>query len=134
MKKTRHQFIVILGSAIISSFLGGMIGNFIFSVSSLHAKVKAEYFQKIRTKTIHLVGKNNKIRASFYLGVHDNPELVLYDSKGTNRFNFGLAPAGNPGMTFNNDDFQKVLEFGTKYGHPKIELLDGQNSIVWKAP
>ncbi len=76
---------------------------------------EATFSKEINTKAIHLVGQNNKIRASFYLGVHDSPQLVLYDKEGTNRFNFGLAPAGNPGMSFNDNNGQETISFGDSY-------------------
>jgi hypothetical protein len=34
---------------------------------------------------------------------------MLYDKKGTNRLSFGRAPAGNPGMSFNDDAFNKLI-------------------------
>jgi hypothetical protein len=78
----------------------------------IHAK-ENHYFPEIRTKALYIVDDQNNIRASFYLGIHDCPNLVLYDKNETNRFNFGLAPAGNPGMSFYDKKFAKLIDFST---------------------
>ena len=121
-------------AAIVSSFLGGMFVQ-LLNINPLgFAKESGSYFTEIRTKAIHLVGQDDKIRGSFYLGLYDSPSLILYDKKGTNRFNFGLAPAGNPGMTFNNENFNNLLELDTKYNRSTITLWDNHRRIVWHAP
>ena len=131
--RTNH-FQIILIAVIASSFLGGMMVQLLNISPLVIAKEHGDYFAEIRTKAVHLVGQNNKIRASFYLGLHDSPQLILYDKEGTNRFNFGLAPAGNPGMVFNNESFTTLLEFDTKYNRATIALRDTQGKLVWQVP
>src|SRR4030042_7171466 len=130
----RNQFLIVLLAVVVSSFLGGMLVQLLNTNSLVVAKEPGNYFTEVRTKAVHLVGQDNKIQASFYLGLHDSPQLVLYDKEGTNRFNFGLAPAGNPGITFNNETYNKLLEFDTKNNRSSITLWDTQSKIVWQAP
>ena len=130
----QRRFIILLLAMIISSFLGGMSVQLMTKGSLLLAKEDVRPPNEIRIKALHLVGHDDKIRASFYLGIHDTPQLVLYDKEGTNRFNFGLAPAGNPGMTFNNENFENLLQLDTKYNRASITLWDSQNKIVWRVP
>jgi len=130
----QRQFINLLIAVCISSFLGGMSIQLVTVVSPVAAKESKKHSDEIRTKAIHLIGQDKKIRASFYLGIHDTPQLVLYDKKGTNRFNFGLAPAGNPGMSFNDNDSNKLIDIGTIYDRASICIWDSQKNIVWQAP
>lgn len=130
----KKQFIILLISVVISSFLGGSLIQLFVGDLHVFAKEPSDYFDVIKTKTIHLIGQNDKIRASFYLGIHDSPQLVLYDKNGTNRFNFGLAPAGNPGMAFNDENFSKILELDTKYSKASITLWGAENKIIWQVP
>lgn len=130
----QRQFIILLIAVIISSFFGSMFVQFLTRASLLSAKEDVSRSNEIRTKAVHLVGRDNKIRASFYLGVHDSPELVLYDKEGTNRFNVGLAPAGNPGMAFNDNDFNKLIDIDTSYNRARLSISDQQKRTVWQAP
>ena len=129
----RARFIILLIAVIISSFVGGIFGQ-LYNVTPVVAKETTNYFDEIRTKAVYLVGRDNKIRASFYLGLHDSPQLVLYDKEGRNRFNFGLAPAGNPGMTFNDDKFNRLIDIDTKYNNASITVSDSQERILWQTP
>jgi hypothetical protein len=69
-----------------------------------------------------------------FLGNSDSPEMALYDKNGTNRFNFGLAPAGNAGMTVNNGNYEKLLDVNTSSGIPIITVRGEHTSIRWSAP
>jgi hypothetical protein len=130
----QRQFIILLITVIISCFLGSMSIQLVSKTSPAAAKESQYHSDEIRTKAIHLVGQDKKIRASFYLGIHDTPQLVLYDKEGTNRFNFGLAPAGNPGMSFNDNDFNKLIDIGTAYNRATISIWDSQRNLLWRAP
>ncbi len=130
----QRQFIILLIAVIISSFLGGMSIQLVTVASSVTAKESLNYPHEIRAKALHLIGQDNKVRASFYLGVHDAPQLVLYDREGTNRLNFGLAPAGNPGMSFNDNGFNKLIDIDTSYNRASVSIWDSQKNIVWQAP
>ncbi len=130
----QKQFIILLIAVIISSFLGGMSIQLATIASPVTAKDSVNYSNEIRTKALHLIGQDSKVRASFYLGVHDAPQFVLYDKEGTNRFNFGLAPAGNPGMSFNDDGFNKIIDIDTSYNRARVSIWDSQKNIVWQSP
>jgi len=130
----QRQFINLLIAVCISSFLGGMSIQLVTMASPVAAKESIKYSDEIRTKALHLIGQDKKIRASFYLGIHDTPQLVLYDGRGTNRFNFGLAPAGNPGMSFNDNGFNKLIDIDTSYNRASVSIWDSQRNIVWQAP
>lgn len=130
----QRQFIILLIAVIISSFLGGMSIQFVTAVPFVTAKESVNYPYTIRVKALHLIGQGNKVRASFYLGVHDAPQLVLYDREGTNRLNFGLAPAGNPGMSFNDNGFNKLIDIDTSYNRASVSIWDSQQNILWQAP
>ncbi len=130
----KRQFIILLIAVIISSFLGGMSIQLVNVASSVTAKESLNYPDEIKTKALHLIGQGNKVRASFYLGLHDTPQLVLYDREGTNRFNFGLAPAGNPGMSFNDNSFNKLIDIDTSHNRGSVSIWDSQKNIVWQAP
>jgi len=107
----KKQFVSLLIVVMFSSFLGGAAIQWFCDVPVIAQENIIQ--NEIKTKAIHLVDEKNKIRASFYLGIHDSPNLVLYDKQGTNRFNFGLAPAGNPGMNFNDEKFNKLIDIYT---------------------
>ncbi|MBS3906643.1 MAG: hypothetical protein KGZ49_06365 [Syntrophaceae bacterium] len=130
----KRQFTILLIAVIISSFLGGMSIQLVNVASSVSAKESLNYPDEIKTKALHLISQDNKVRASFYLGLHDAPELVLYDREGTNRFNLGLAPAGNPGMSFNDNGFNKLIDINTAYNRASVSIWDSQKNIVWQAP
>ncbi len=130
----RKQFLLILFAVVISSFLGGMFTQFIYSSTLVSAKEFSSNPKEIRTKAVHLVGQGNKIRASFYLSNHDHPQLVLYDKMGTNRFNLGLAPDGNSGISLNDEKFNKLIDLDTSHGNAKISLMDSGNKIIWQVP
>lgn len=131
----KNQFCILLLAVIFASFAGGATVQFIGIGSTVNAKEPiVGRFDEIRTKTIFLVGKEDKIRASFYLGNNDSPELVLYDKDGTNRFNFGLAPAGNPGLSFNDANFNKLIDIDTSYENASISIMNSKKDIIWKAP
>ena len=105
------------------SFLGGIIFQMYSTGFLIHAK-ENHFYPEIRTKALYLVDDQNKIRGSFYLGIHDCPNLVLYDKDETNRFSFGLAPAGNPGMSFYNEKFEKLIDFSTVSSCGTLTLWD----------
>jgi hypothetical protein len=130
----QRQFIILLIAVIISSFLGGMSIQLVTVASSVTAKESVNYLYEIRAKALHLIGKDNKVRTSFYLGVHDASQLVLYDREGTNRLNFGLAPAGNPGMSFNDNGFNKLIDIDTSYNRASVSIWDSKKNILWEAP
>jgi hypothetical protein len=130
----KRQFIILLIAVIISSFLGSMSIQLVTVASLVTAKESINYSDEIRTKALHLMGGDNKVRASFYLSLHDAPQLVLYDGEGTNRFNVGLAPAGNPGMSFNDNGFNKLIDIDTSYNRAAVSIWDSKKNIVWQAP
>lgn len=119
--------ILIIGGAIISLFVNDFTGF-------AKEKTDKKYFDEVRAKAIHLVGEDGNIHASFYLGQHDSPQIVLYDKEGTNRFSFGLAPAGNPGMSFNDENFKRLIELDTAYGRATITLWSKENEVLWSVP
>ena len=45
---------------------------------------------------------------------------LFYDKDGNNRFNVGLAAAGNAGMSFNDENFEKLIDLDTKLGYGNI--------------
>jgi hypothetical protein len=145
----------------ISSFLGGAFIQFIFQPSEVIAKesirssnvTKANKFLLTNLKgqiraslslenpggkdehpALTFYDKDGKPRATLFLGVSDSPEMALYDKNGTNRFNFGLSPAGNAGMTVNNGNFEKLLDVNTSSGIPAILVRGEHSSIRWTAP
>lgn len=134
MTISRKDFAIILIITVFSSFIGGMVAQYVKLNSIFQTEIKGDYPTELRTKGIHLIGKNNKIRASFSLGTHDTPTLILYDNKGTIRFDLGLAPAGNPGMSFGDENRVILLDLDTKYNRPSITLSDTQNKTIWRVP
>ena len=131
----KKQFGILLLAVIFSSFLGGAaIQYFGLGATVIAKEHTVGRFEEVRAKTIYLVGQEDKIRASFYLGNHDSPQLVLYDKNGTNRFNFGLAPAGNPGLSFNDASSNKLIDIDTSYDNASINIKDSKKNIIWRAP
>jgi len=157
----RKQFLVVIIFGSISSFLGGAFVQFIFHPPEVIAKesvrsptvMKANQFLLTNQKgqiraslslenpggkgegpALTFFDKDGKPRAIFYLGNGDSPEMVLYDKNGTNRFSFGLAPAGNAGMTVNNGNYEKLLDVNTSSGIPVIMVRGEHTSIRWAAP
>ena len=78
--------------------------------------------------------KDGKSRASLYLGNHDSPEMVFYDKNGTNRFNFGLAPAGNAGLSITSGEFKKMIDLDTSSGIPEISMWGKNTGLRWAPP
>jgi hypothetical protein len=126
--------LIILIAVIISSFLGGILAQILTQNGLVFAESTKNFHNEIRTKALHLIGENKEIRASFYLGIHDSPQLVLYDKAGTNRFNFGLAPAGNPGISLNDEKFNTLINFDTSYGNPSVSVKNTENKLLWRVP
>jgi hypothetical protein len=159
----KRQFLVVLIAVIVSSFLGGAFIQFIFQAPEVIAKesvrsssgavLKANKFLLLNSKgqtraslsldypggkeerpALTFFDKDGKARAFLFLGNGDSPEMILYDKAGTNRFNFGLAPAGNAGMTVNNGNLEKLLDLNTSSGIPVIMVRGEHTSIRWTAP
>ena len=157
----KKQFLVVIIFISISSFLGGAFVQFIFHPPEVIAKesvksatvLKANKFLLTNPKgqiraslsldsfggsderpALILFDKDGKPRATLFLGNNDSPEMALYDKNGTNRFNFGLSPAGNAGMTVNNGNFEKLLDVNTSSGIPVIMVRGEHTSIRWSAP
>jgi hypothetical protein len=130
----QRQIVILAIAVIISSFLGGMSIHLLTVATPVTAKETVNYPDEIRARAFHLVGQDNKVRASFYLGLHDAPQLVMYDKDGTNRLSFGLAPAGNPGMSFNDNGFNKLIDIDTSHNRARLSILDSQENIVWQTP
>jgi hypothetical protein len=157
----RKQFLLVIIIVSISSFLGGAFVQFIFHPPEVIAKesvksatvLKANKFlltnqkdqiraslsldsfgEKDERPALILFDKDGKPRATLFLGNNDSPEMALYDKSGTNRFNFGLTPAGNAGMTVNNGNFEKLLDVNTSSGIPVIMVRGEHTSIRWSAP
>jgi hypothetical protein len=160
-KMNKKQLLVVIIFGSISSFLGGAFVQFIFSPPEVIAKesvksatvLKANKFlltnqkgqiraslsldsfgEKDERPALILFDKDGKPRATLFLGNNDSPEMALYDKNGTNRFNFGLTPAGNAGMTVNNGNFEKLLDVNTSSGIPVIMVRGEHTSIRWTAP
>jgi hypothetical protein len=110
MNKKQYIFIVMV--VIVSSFFGSLAYQYFAVGCNLFAKDKKYqeqlYSKVVRTKSIQLVSDDGKIHATFYLGTNDAPNLVLFDKNEKNRFNFGLAPAGNAGLTIYSEDGKKI--------------------------
>ena len=157
----QKQFLIAIILISISSFLGGAFVQLILNPPDVMAKESARSSTVIRANKFLLTNPKGQIRASLsldsfggkdegpaltffdrdgkpraivYLGKSDSPEMVLYDKNGTNRFNFGLAPAGNAGMTVNNGNFEKLLDVNTSSGVPVITVRGEHTSIRWTAP
>jgi lipopolysaccharide export LptBFGC system permease protein LptF len=130
----KRQFSIVLIAVIVSSFFGGIFIQFLNISPPILAKDSKNYFEEIKTKAIYLVGKDDKIRARFYLGIHDTPQLILYDKQDINRFNFGLAAAGNPGMSFINEKLETIINLDTKGGKASITIGDPKGKAIWRAP
>ena len=160
---SKKQFLVAIFSVIISSFLGGAFIQYIFQTQAVSAKesprpspgpvLKANKFLLINPKgevraslsldaaggkeerpALTFYDKEGKARALLFLGNSDSPEMIFYDKAGTNRFNFGLAPTGNAGMTVNNGRYEKLLDLNTSSGIPVITVRGEHASIRWSAP
>jgi len=159
----KKQFLFVMLAVILSSFLGGAFVQFIFQTPAVIAKesarpsagpvLKANKFLLTNPKgqiraslsldnpsgkeerpALTFFDKDGRARALLFLGNSDSPEMILYDKAGTNRFNFGLAPAGNAGMTVNNGNFEKLLDLNTSSGIPVITIRGEHASIRWSAP
>ena len=157
----KRQFLLVMICVSISSFLGGTLVQFVFPPSEVVAKESAKSSSVVKAGRILLINPKGQIRASlsldnpggkderpaltffdrdgksravFFLGNSDSPEMALYDKSGTNRFNFGLAPAGNAGMTVNNGNLEKLLDVNTASGIPVIMVRGEHTSIRWTAP
>ena len=157
----KKQFLVVIIFVSISSFLGGALVQFISRPPEVIAKESARPSTVMKANKFLLTNPKGQIRASLsldsfggtderpgltffdkegkpraiiYLGNSDSPEMVLYDKNGTNRFNFGLAPSGNAGMTVNNGNFEKLLDVNTSSGIPVITVRGEHTSIRWTAP
>ena len=160
-KMNKKQFLIAIIIVSISAFLGGAFVQFILHPPDVIAKesarpstvMKANKFLLTNPKgqiraslsldsfggtderpALTFFDKDGKPRAIIYLGNSDSPEMVLYDKNGTNRFNFGLAPSGNAGMTVNNGNFEKLLDINTSSGIPVIMVRGEHTSIRWTAP
>tara|TARA_B100001964_G_C13644078_1_gene341826 strand:- start:9 stop:368 length:360 start_codon:yes stop_codon:yes gene_type:complete len=115
----RKQFMIVLILVVVASFLSSAVIQFFNG----HANAEtSNNLGHITTKGIVLVGEDGKVRANFYLGNHDAPQLIFYDKDGTNRFNVGLAPSGNAGMSFNDENFKKLIDLDTKHGRASISV------------
>ena len=157
----KGQFFMLAILVSISSFLGGAFVQFIFHPPDVIAKESVRASTIIKANKILLTNQRGQIRASLslenpggpdeqpglifydkdgkpraflFLGNSDSPQMVLYDKKGINRFNFGLSPAGNAGMTVNNGNFEKLLDVNTSSGIPVITVRGEHASIRWAAP
>lgn len=162
-KMNKKQFLILIMSVLISSFLGGAFVQFIFHAPAVIAKeslrssigtvIKANKFLLTNQKgliraslslespglkdehpALTFFDKDGKSRASFYLGNHDSPEMVFYDKNGTNRFNFGLAPAGNAGLSINSGKFKKLIELDTSSDIPVITIWGENTGMRWAPP
>lgn len=156
----RHFFLAIIFISL-SSFLGGGLVQFIANPPQVIAKESARPSTVIKAGKILLTNPKGQIRASLsldtpggkdeqpgltfydrdgkrratlFLGNGDSPEMILYDRNGINRLNFGLAPAGNAGMTVNNENSEKLLDVNTASGIPVITVRGEHTSIRWTAP
>jgi len=157
----KRQLFTVITFVSLSSFLGGGLVQFIVNPPQVSAKEASRPSPVIRAGKILLTNPKGQIRASlsldasggkdeqpgltfydkdgkrravFFLGNGDSPEMILYDRNGVNRFNFGLAPAGNAGMTVNNGNFEKLLDVNTASGIPVITVRGEHTSIRWAAP
>ena len=157
----KRQFLLAIICVSISSFLGGALVQFIFHPPEVIAKEAAKSSPVVKASKILLINPKGQIRASLsldnpggrderpaltffdkdgksraivFLGNNDSPEMALYDKNGANRFNFGLTPAGNAGMTVNNGNYEKLLDVNTSSGIPVIMVRGEHTSIRWAAP
>jgi hypothetical protein len=162
-KMNKKQFLIVIISVSISSFLGGAFIQFIFHAPAALAKesVRSSTGTVIKAHKILLTNpkgqvraslslenpgliderpaltffdKDGKSRASLYLGNHDSPEMVFYDKNGTNRFNFGLAPAGNAGLNINSGESKKMIDLNTSTGIPEISVWGKNTGFRWAPP
>ena len=115
----RNQFTIVLILVVASSFLSSAVIQFFNGHANAETSNNSAY---ITAKKIALVGEDGKVRAKFYLGIHDTPQLIFYDKDGNNRFNVGLAAAGNAGMSFNDENFEKLIDLDTKFGRASISV------------
>jgi hypothetical protein len=159
----KKQFLIVLISVLFSSFLGGAFVQFILHAPAVIAKesVKASTGTVIKANKIFLINqkgqvraslslenpgliderpaltffdKDGKYRASLYLGNHDSPEIVFYDKNGTNRLNFGLAPAGNAGLSINSVELKKMIDVDTSSGIPVVSVWGKNTGFRWSPP
>ncbi len=155
------KYLILIVFVSISSFLGGMFAQFIFHPPDVIAKesvrpstvLKAGKFLLTNQKgqiraslslenfggkderpALTFFDRDGKPRVSLYLGNGDSPEMGFYDRNGASRFNFGLAPAGNAGMTVNDGNYEKLLDVNTSSGIPVITVRGEHTSIRWSAP
>jgi len=159
----KKQFLIVIIFVLISSFLGGALVQFIFHAPAVIAKerVRSSTGTVIKANKILLINpkgqiraslslenpglknerpaltffdKDGKSRASLYLGNHDSPEMVFYGKNGTNRFNFGLAPAGNAGLSITSGEFKKMIDLDTSSGIPEISVWGKNTGFRWAPP
>jgi hypothetical protein len=159
----KRQFLILIMCVLISSFLGGAFVQLIFHPPAVIAKesirssdgsvLKANKFLLMNQKgliraslsldspglkdehpALTLFDKDGKSRASFYLGNHDSPEMIFYDNSGTNRFNFGLGPAGNAGLSINSSKSKKLIELDTSSDIPVVTLWGEKAGMRWTPP
>jgi hypothetical protein len=162
-KMNKKQFLIIIFSVLISSFLGGAFVQYVFQAPAVIAKesvrpstgtvIKANKFLLINQKgqvraslslensglvderpALTFFDKDGKSRASLYLGNHDSPEIVFYDKNGANRFNLGLSPAGNAGLSINSVELKKMIEVDTSSGIPVVSVWGKNTGFRWSPP
>ena len=124
----KRQFTALLLAAIAAAFIGGGTVQLIYLTGVIPVIGR---FSEIRAREINLVGQGGEVKVSFYINSGKAPEFVMYDRSGTNRFNFGLAPAGNPGMKFNDSDFNPLITIDTADDKPSITVDDSKGNNVW---
>jgi hypothetical protein len=159
----QKQFLMVIISVIIASFLGGAFVQFIFHSPEVIAKervtsppgtvIKANKILLINPKgqvraslslenpglkderpALTFFDKDGKARASLHLGNQDSPEMVFYDKNGTNRFNVGLAPAGNAGLSITSGELKKMIDLDTSSGIPEISVWGKNTGLRWAPP
>jgi hypothetical protein len=159
----KRQFLIAIIFVFASSFLGGAFVQFVFQAPAVIAKEspKPSAPPVIRTNKILLTNhrgqvraslslenpgsiderpaltffdKDGKPRASLYLGNQDSPEMVFLDKNGTNRFNFGLAPSGNAGLSINSSELKKMIDVDTSSGIPVVSVWGKNTGFRWSPP
>jgi hypothetical protein len=159
----KKQFFILLIAVLISSFIGGAFVQYVFYTPAVLAKesvwsstgtvIKANRILLTNPKgqiraslslespgsrderpALTFFDKDGKTRASLYLGSQDSPEMILYDKIGTNRFNFGLAPAGNAGLNINSGNSKKLVELDTSSGIPVLTIWGENVGTRWSPP
>ena len=124
----KRQFTALLLAATAAAFIGGGTVQLIYLTGVIPVIGR---FSEIRAREINLVNQEEEVMASFFLNTGKTAEFVMWDRSGRSRLNFGLAPSGNAGMSFNGSNLKTLVNIDTKYDEPSITVDDSKGNKIW---